>query len=200
MTNDSYVYVIFRPCGEPCYVGKGKRDRWKIPPNKRNNIHLLRIYEKYGDLPVVKVREFLSEEDAAETEKAFIKALGRRELGTGPLVNMTEGGEGISGYSHLEITRLHLSATMRGKPKHAEFGAKISLVQRGIAKTPEHCAAIGLASRGRKHTKETKERIRSSLIGRVRVFSEEHCAKIKQAKTGKPWSAKRRAVYEATGR
>jgi hypothetical protein len=100
---DFYVYVIFRPSGVPCYVGKGRGRRWLKP--RKHNPHLTAILKAAGgDLPRVRVRQSLTEAQAFETEIAFIKAIGR-EVHGGPLVNMTDGGDGPAGHRHTEETR-----------------------------------------------------------------------------------------------
>ncbi len=47
-----------------------------------------------GEIPKVKIRENVSELEALATEVALIKAIGRIDLRTGPLTNMTDGGDG----------------------------------------------------------------------------------------------------------
>jgi hypothetical protein len=91
-----YVYVIFRPDGSPCYVGKGKGNRWRRL-RRRRNPRLERIIAKGArELPIIKIREGLTEAQAFEVEVALIAAIGRGK--NGPLVNMTDGGDGTSGY------------------------------------------------------------------------------------------------------
>lgn len=95
--NGAYVYLIFRPNGIPCYVGKGHGGRWKCHNRRRGNLHLFNIYKAAGgNLPVVILHSGLSNSTALEYEIALIKAIGREENG-GPLVNMTDGGEGTKG-------------------------------------------------------------------------------------------------------
>src|ERR1017187_5910233 len=114
-----YVYVRFRPNGVPCYIGKGTGSRWSRKPETYNNSYLVRIAKKYGLLPVVIIRNHLSEQEAFEIEKALIKAIGRGN--DGPLANLTDGGEGVSGLP-LEI-RKKMGAGKIGKsqsPEHIE--------------------------------------------------------------------------------
>lgn len=99
MKTDFYVYVIFRPNGIPCYVGKGRGDRMQAHKRRKGNLHLAAIYAMNGGaLPAVKVRCDLSESEAFETECALIAALGREPHG-GVLVNLTDGGEGTAGWT-----------------------------------------------------------------------------------------------------
>lgn len=98
---EHYVYIIFRPDGRPCYVGKGKGNRWEVHERRTHNPYLARIIAKAGgSIPKIKVREDLTDAEACETEIAFIAAIGRRDLGTGPLVNLTDGGDGAAGAIH----------------------------------------------------------------------------------------------------
>lgn len=109
MTNDLYVYIIFRSNGIPCYVGKGSGGRWTKHVNRSHNKHLTNIYNKSGgDLPVIKVREGLTDLEAIETEIALIAAIGRDAMG-GPLVNLTDGGDGTRGAKMTNEWRIHRS-------------------------------------------------------------------------------------------
>ena len=115
--NNYYIYIYLDPrkigrycyedvcfLFEPIYVGKGKNGRYKriygrnpIFKNKINKIKRLEIE------PIIfKLYETLSEQQSFELETKLIKGVGRIDLGTGPLVNMTNGGEGTSGYKHTE--------------------------------------------------------------------------------------------------
>jgi hypothetical protein len=105
-----YVYVCFRTNGTPCYVGKGKGNRWKTTYKRTKNTYLRRIVERCGgSLPTVVIRSNLTEIEAFEIEMAFIRAIGRRDLGLGPLANRTDGGEGLSGHVFSAATRKILS-------------------------------------------------------------------------------------------
>jgi len=125
MRRDFYVYVIFRPNGIPCYVGKGSGDRWirheqrQIHENRhfRNIIQSARANGE--ELPKVKVHEGLLEAVALEYEKALIAAIGRQHVG-GPLVNLTDGGDGESGRIMRTEQKQKISAKKKGKP-HTEF-------------------------------------------------------------------------------
>ena len=85
---DYYVYEYLREDNTPYYIGKGRKDRWKskdhtvgIPPKGRVRF----------------VATDLSEQEAKDLEIELIAKYGRKDLGTGILRNMTNGGEGSSG-------------------------------------------------------------------------------------------------------
>ena len=124
---ESYVYILFRQDGRPCYVGKGIKDRWLRHERYPQNPHLAAIIAKAGgSIPKVKIREGLTDAEACETEMAFIAAIGRKCNG-GPLVNMTDGGDGLKGHTHT---------------KSPEARRRIGDALRGKKKTPEHVEAM----------------------------------------------------------
>lgn len=167
MSGKFYVYVFFDESGTPIYVGKGtgKRDR------------------RYHPGPKVRVREGITENEAFETERALIRAIGRKP--NGPLLNLSDGGEGISGYRYTVEQRARVSA-----------GAK----RRGIS--PETIAKmIASPTRGRfgPHTEETKAKISRKKTGHP--VTEEMRAKIKAARVGQNMSVQVAALRVAnTGR
>lgn len=89
--SEFYVYILYRPDGRPCYVGKGKRYRWKHHFYAATNRHLKSILAKYGDGIVVQRVEDLSDDEAYELEELLIFDIGRQCDG-GPLANISTGG------------------------------------------------------------------------------------------------------------
>lgn len=177
--NDFYVYVIFRPNGVPCYVGKGQGGRWRAHVKNSHNMHLLRIYALADrKLPIVKIREDLSEAAAFETEIALISAMGRADRGNGPLVNLTDGGDGASGHT-----------------KSAECRAKISAKNKGIKRTAAQIEQMRKNSLGRKQSEETIRKRVAVITGRV--SSAETRAKISSRLRGKRKSAEHIARMSA---
>ena len=84
-----YTYKYVWEDGTPYYVGKGKEDR---------------AFRDHGDIPVPEDRnriifliENVTEKEAFQHERDKIKFYGRKDLGTGPLLNRTSGGQGVSG-------------------------------------------------------------------------------------------------------
>jgi len=208
-----YVYVIFRPNGVPCYVGKGRGSRLSHHKKRAYNPHLRRIYAQAGgDLPAVIVRGGLTDPEAIETEIAFIAAIGRERNG-GPLVNMTDGGDGISGFkfSAESIEKIR-KATVGRKygPLSEEAKEKIAASRRGKKRPPTVIEALRQANLGRKcapFTQEHRDKIAAALRGRTRPASvgeavrasrlgkkasEESRRAMSASRTGKPLSAAHR--------
>lgn len=87
-----YLYQhISKKTGDVFYVGIGDASRpYDIVSRSK---FWNRVYTKHGH-EVEIVRSFESWKDACDWEKFFISIYGRRDLQTGPLVNLTGGGEG----------------------------------------------------------------------------------------------------------
>lgn len=149
--NEYYVYVIFRPNGIPCYVGKGKGRRSEHHALFSHNRHLKNIYSQAGGkLPLVKIREGLTDPEACEIERAFIAAIGREDLGLGPLVNFCDGGEGRSGVIQTEEKRRKLSLALKGRKFTEEHLRNMSLSRKGKKRSPESCAKQSATVSGQK--------------------------------------------------
>jgi len=180
-----YVYVIFRLNGIPCYVGKGKGRRAEHHARFSHNKHLKAIYKlANGSLPLVKVRENLTDSQSCAIEIALISAIGRIDLGTGPLVNFTSGGEGLSGHikSAETIAKLrkkrppftdehlkNMSLSMLGKKRSASSCAKQSATMTGMKRGPSPRRgipnpAVSAAQLGRK-SPETSKRLLGNTYG-----------------------------------
>lgn len=160
-----YVYKYLREDGTPYYVGKGKGNRAYLngrstpKPPQLDRIQL--------------IKENLTEAEAFALERTLIAEYGRKDLGTGILRNLTDGGEGVSG----RIT----------KPESIE---KRVAKNTGKKRTQEQRERMSLAQKGRKSTEYTEEqkteisrKISESQKGKAK--SEEHKAKLSQLNKGK---------------
>ena len=158
MLQESYVYVVFRPNGIPCYVGKGKGDRWRRHDRKsKQNPHFAAILNLAGgDLPTAIIRHNLTDDEAIEIEIALIKAIGR-EIHGGPLVNMTDGGDGTAGAVMTLEWRAHRSKKAKEAWANEEVRAKMLRADRKrsgnkLPRTNEFKKAVGLKLKGNTHT------------------------------------------------
>jgi len=100
-----YQYGEYHFDYEPFYVGKGKgkryydhikrRKSYKTPAAKK----VCSLVEN-GTIPTILIYEDgLNSANAFELEINMIKTIGRRDLGIGPLLNLTDGGDGVSNVS-----------------------------------------------------------------------------------------------------
>ena len=92
--------------GEVFYVGKGSIRRSRTSSERSE--FWMKTAKKHG-FDVVIIDRDLSDDDAFALEVLLIKLFGRRNLGTGTLVNLTDGGEGSSGYRHTDEAKRKIS-------------------------------------------------------------------------------------------
>lgn len=106
--NSFYVYVLIRPdTNDVFYVGKGKGHRifaheQEALQQKGNNSYKLNIIRKTlnqkNKITYGIVDFYIAEEDALDQECKLIKEIGRSNLGSGTLTNLTDGGDGLTGW------------------------------------------------------------------------------------------------------
>lgn len=172
MGADHYIYCYFRPNGTPCYIGKGRNGRWKQHLTNSTNQHLRNIIAKAGgEIPHVKLHVGLTNAQATTYEIALIKAIGRKP--NGPLVNLTDGGEGAPGCVHSQATIAKRVAAIKGKKCSETTKQKIAAAHLGKTYSDEHRASISEALTGRKISPE-------ALAKRTK-HSEEHRAKLSES-------------------
>lgn len=111
--NDFYVYAhIAKDTKKVFYVGKGRKRRaWIF---KQRNKFWKNIAAKHG-VEVVILKNCLTEKKAFYLEQRLIGRLGRRDAGSGFLVNMTNGGEGVAGYKPSKETLTKKSQALKGR-------------------------------------------------------------------------------------
>jgi len=191
-----YTYVLFRPWnGVPCYVGKGsgKRAQEHVALGEKHyNARLACIIAKSKrldlEIPIVKIRENLTDAEAIETEIAFIAAIGQGKKG--PLVNMTAGGDGLSGYHHTVEARKKMGVR-KGKKHSEETKEKLRAINTGRTLSMETKAKISAALTGIQRPLEVVAKIRAAQVGRK--LSPEHVAKLSASHKGTVLSLEHRA-------
>ena len=112
-----YTYAYLREDKTPYYIGKGTGDR--IYSTNR------RVNPPKDKSRIIYLKQNLTEDEAFRHEIYMIDVFGRKDLGTGILHNMTNGGEGGSGRVLSEETRRKLSDANRGK-NHPNYGKTFS--------------------------------------------------------------------------
>ena len=143
MENKFYVYVHKSNVDHRIfYVGKGYGSRY-ISTSDRN-IDWNRIVKKEGFYAEI-VKSNISELEAFDEEVRLIKEIGRRDIGLGPLVNLTDGGEGNTGLKW-GGRRSGKNNPMYGKKQSEYMKNKLRIERKGI-KRPQHVIeAVKLSS------------------------------------------------------
>lgn len=115
MKNIYYTYAYLREDGTPYYIGKGKGKR--AYDRKKHN-----AYVPSRDR-ILLLKKNVTEEEAFKHEIYMIALFGRKDLGTGILYNLTNGGDGPSGYVYTEEQRKMMGDKRRGKkrPNHSKI-------------------------------------------------------------------------------
>ena len=206
-----YVYLHSKPDGDIFYVGKGCGKRAYDFKSNRNP-HFIRTVKKIGPMNVgVEIFACGSEAEALSTEVDIIAVLRRANH---PLVNLTNGGDGVSGYVQSIETRAKLFAANKGRVLSAEHRANISAAHMGRVFSAERKQNISQALTGRKSapftdeakrnmslaltgrpvSEATKQKLSASLTGKKHTT--ETRAKLSKIHTGKPWSEARRKSFE----
>lgn len=106
----AYLYRHIRlDKNEPFYIGIGSDEGYGRSKEISNRNRYWRNIVKKTPYDVEIMLDNLTWEEACEKEKEFIKLYGRKDLNTGILCNLTEGGEGVLGMKHSEQTRKKIS-------------------------------------------------------------------------------------------
>jgi hypothetical protein len=172
-------FVVYRhirlDTEEVFYIGIGNEKR---PYDKKGRNEIWnRVVDKAG-YRVEIIHSGLTWEECIEKEIVLIKFYGRKDKGEGPLVNLTDGGEGNVGFIYPEESKAKISQTLKEYFKENENPFK-----------------------GKSHSPETKERL-SQLASerpvnydaiqamaehnRGRTYDEEHRKKLSEAAKNRP--------------
>jgi hypothetical protein len=199
--NNYYVYQYLRENGAPYYIGKGKGNRAYInnrttpKPADNNRIQL--------------IKENLSEEDAFRLEIELIAYHGRKDLGTGILRNLTNGGEGVSGRIATIETIEKRVAKNTGKKRTVEQKERMRLSQLNRKeKTADEIKAIsdkisnnrkgkGTAPKSDEHKKKLSEHFTGKSNGPRSEETKQKMRKPKSDAHRKAISEGRKAKYAA---
>jgi hypothetical protein len=184
--NQHYVYAYLRKDGTPYYIGMGKGSRAYACHRRTNGTDML---PKSKDRIVILLSE-LSKAKAISIEKYMVAYYGRKDLGTGILRNMTDGGEGSvnSKFSKESIQKM-IGRTPWNKGKTKETDSRVAKYSRSLSKpkSAEHKKALSAAKIGVStgpRSEETKRKIADSNRGKKlsdetrRLLSEKRCKKV----------------------
>ncbi len=156
--NRFYVYVHRRKTDNSIfYVGKGTGYRYK---RTDRNIHWQNVVNKHGYYYEFVLKN-LTESQAMDLEIELIKFYSRQNL-----CNMTDGGEGMSGYVKSQSAKDAVANAHRGVKRHKSVGEKISKALIGIRHSDETKRKISEKLKGVKLSEETRRKMTKSRTGK----------------------------------
>jgi hypothetical protein len=170
---DYYVYKYLREDNTPYYIGKGKGNRAftkqghtvPLPPKSRIRI----------------IKNGLTESEAKDLEIELIAKYGRKDLGTGILRNMTNGGEGSSGRIITEQTKQKLKEARKKQITSEKTKEKMRIAHTGRIHSDETKKKMSEAAIGRKNSLETIVKIKEARAKQVIIttlITCPHCGKV----------------------
>lgn len=179
MNNTIYIYGLVDPrTQELRYVGKTNniKQRYSFHLTSRKRTHVsnwIKNLKTSGIKPEIFVIEESDKDNWREAEKFHINYF--RYIGAN-LVNLADGGGGISGYNHSQQARQRMSDSWKARPRAQEQLRQIQELRTGIKFTEEHRKKLAEAKLGRK-------------------WSEASRIKVSKTRRGKPWTKARRDAY-----
>jgi len=181
--NIFYVYAYLREDKTPYYIGKGKGRRAYL--NGRS-------IPKPKDSSLIQIiQDNLNENEAFNLECKLIAQYGRKDLGTGILRNMTDGGEGVSGRIDTQETIQKRISKNIGKKRTLEQKLRMSQAQKGKKPTNytdeqklEIAKKISNTHKGKQKSESHKQKLSEYFTGKSNgTRSEETKAKMRKPKS-----------------
>ena len=145
------------------YIGIGKTEKRAYSKKNRNkwwkNIILKTEYS------VEIIIEDISWKEAQEVEVLLISEYGRRDLGLGNLVNLTNGGEGTQGIIVSDKTKQNMSISATGRKHSEESKEKNRIASSNVSE--ETKLKRYLKNKGKKRTFEQAKRISDAKTDKI---------------------------------
>lgn len=159
-------------------------------------------------------------EEIKEKEIEFIKLYGRRDLGLGTLVNLTDGGDGLLNIIYTEERRQKVSKANKGKKRTQETKNKLSEIKKkdteGIEKLKERSKKPKSEETKKKISESVKryfdtpgardkasvaksnisEETRTKISIAKKNISQETRDKMSNSKKGKPWTQNQKEAFK----
>ena len=170
MKSKFFVYQHVRlDTNEVFYVGIGTL-------NKRSPTYYSRAFEKKSRNPFWKaiinktkykveiVYKSSIKQEIKEKEKELIALYGRRDLGKGTLVNLTNGGDGVESFKHSEESKLKIGEA--SKLRKRKKGYKLNISEQGRLNR--------IKGASKKDSMETRLKKSMAMLGNKRGVGAKH--------------------------
>lgn len=160
---DFYTYIYQdRQKGEPFYVGKGCNERaWDHLKSNRKSEFIYRIKKmiRESNPPIISIYSGFDNELACLVEQELISKFGRKNLGLGPLLNLTDGGEGAPNRLSTPEFRANMSKAKKGQKYSALASENFRRAMIGRIYTAERNANVSIGLKGHLVSEETRLKI-----------------------------------------
>ena len=162
------VYIHISPSNK-YYIGitqQKPEKRWLYGYGYQNNQYFFRAIQKYGwdAFQHEIVASGLTEEEAKNFERLLIKELDSTNPNKG--YNITEGGEGTTGYKPSDEVRQRMSEAQKGRKVSKETKQKQSEAHKGKQFSEEHRRKLSEASKGKPKSAEHTQKNREARLGK----------------------------------
>lgn len=170
MKTDYCVYLITCSTSGKRYVGiTGRTVSKRFKAHIYNGLNsregaLCAAIRKYGpeSFSVKTLAEGLSRDEACAQEALHIQRLNTKSPNG---YNLTDGGDGVTGYAPSPETRAKMSVAHTARQADPELRRRTSEALKGVPKTPEHNAKVAAANTGKTHSEETRAKLRAISTG-----------------------------------
>ena len=198
-----YVYVL-KDKEKTFYVGKGTKDRMYIHHKRAKNTKIKspvldkirKMIKNNSQIIYEKVFVTDNEQKAFEYEIYLIDKIGRKDLKKGTLLNLTNGGDGVCGYTYTDEHRKNLSNSIKKAIIDGKFTPPKYTNHTPVEEYCKNKISITLKEywKDDKKRKELSEKMKSKLDNGKRIISNESRKKMNTA-SKRIWTEEDRKKY-----
>lgn len=162
MKNSKVVYLHRKQTDNSIfYVGVGNLKR---AYSKQRPDWWQRVVKKYG-YTIEIYKSNLTQEEAFQIEIELIAKYGRIDLGNGQLINQTKGGITVEGVSEKVLNKKKKS--LKSVVRTQEWKDKISISHKGKVKSKEHRENIAKSLIGKKIPENVRQKMKQSNKSKI---------------------------------